>query len=201
MKVLSIVPSYYPAKIYGGTIFSIHETNYQICKKKSKITIDVLTTTANGNSRLKNKKNRLISYLKNYKVFYCFDEVINRFSFSFFFKLIERIKKNDLIHLQDIFSYFAILTIIFSSFYKKKIIISPRGSLSEWSLKSKLFVIKKIIFFLFLNIKNNIYWHVTSNLEKKDLNKLGVKKNIIVIENFAFKASYIKIKKNGGLKI
>ena len=56
MKILSIVPSYYPAKIYGGTIFSIHESNYEICKKNSKIQINVLTTTANGKKRLENKK-------------------------------------------------------------------------------------------------------------------------------------------------
>ena len=113
MRVLSVVPSYYPAKIYGGTIFSIHETNTQICKTNSKIKINVITTTANGNKRLKNKKNKLINYLSNYNVFYCFDEIINRFSFSFFINLKQKLKRSDLVHLQDIFSYFAILTLIF----------------------------------------------------------------------------------------
>lgn len=195
MKILSIVPSYYPAKIYGGTIFSIHESNYEICKKNSKIQINVLTTTANGKKRLENKKNKLINYLKNYKVFYCFDEIINRFSISFFFKILSKIKKSDLIHLQDIFSYFAILTIILSSIYKKKIIISPRGSLSIWSLKSKFYIVKKIIVYFILSIKPNIFWHVTSNLEKNDLIKLSIKNNITIIENFAFKPFYLNLKK------
>ena len=44
-------------------------------------------------------------------------------------------------------------------------------------------------------MKKNIFWHVTSNLEKNDLKKLGIKENIRVIENFAFKPSFIKIKK------
>ena len=195
MKVLSVVPSYYPAKIYGGTIFSIHETNQEICKSNKNIKIDVLTTTANGRVRLKNKKNKLIRYLKNYSVFYCHDEIINRFSLSFIFKLQNKIKESDILHLQDIFSYFAILTVFFSYFYNKKIIISPRGSLSEWSLKSKYFILKKLIFLFIIKIKKNIFWHVTSNLEKNDLKKLGIKENIRVIENFAFKPSFIKIKK------
>lgn len=195
MKILSIVPSYYPAKIYGGTIFSIHETNTQICKTNSKVEINVLTTTANGSKRLKNKKNKLINYLPNYNVFYCFDEIINRFSFSFFINLKNKLKRIDLVHLQDIFSYFAILTLIFSWTYKKKLIVSPRGSLSEWSLKSKYLILKKIIVYLFINLKKNIHWHVTSSFEKKDLINLGITKNITVIENFSFKPFYTNIKK------
>lgn len=195
MRVLSVVPSYYPAKIYGGTIFSIHETNSQICKTNSKIKINVITTTANGNKRLKNKKNKLINYLSNYNVFYCFDEIINRFSFSFFINLKQKLKRSDLVHLQDIFSYFAILTLIFSRIYKKKLIISPRGSLSEWSLRSKFFILKKLIIYLFLNFKKDIHWHVTSSFEKKDLINLGIKKNIFIIENFSFKPVYVKLKK------
>ena len=71
-------------KIYGGTIFSIHETNQEICKSSKNIKIDVLTTTANGRVRLKNKKNKLIRYLKNYSVFYCHDKIINELSLSLF---------------------------------------------------------------------------------------------------------------------
>lgn len=195
MKILSVVPSYYPAKIYGGTIFSIHETNNQICKTNSKIKINVLTTTANGDKRLNNRKNKLINYLSNYSVFYCFDEIINRFSFSFLINLKKRLKNVDLVHLQDIFSYFAILTLIFSGIYKKKLIISPRGSLSNWSLRSKFFILKKIIVYLFLHFKKDIHWHVTSNFEKKDLINLGIKKNIHIVENFSFKPVYAKLKK------
>lgn len=193
MKILSVVPSYFPAKIYGGTIFSIHETNYQICKNNKNISIEVLTTTANGTKRLENKKNKLIRILDNYKVFYCYDEIINRFSMIFFVKLIKEVKNKDIIHLQDIFSYFAIITVVVSKIYKKKIIISPRGSMSEWSLKSKFYLIKRAIIFFYLKIQKNINWHVTSKLEKQDLKKIGITKKISIIENFAFEPKYTSI--------
>lgn len=193
MKILSVVPSYFPAKIYGGTIFSIHETNYQICKNNKNISIEVLTTTANGTKRLENKKNKLIRILDNYKVFYCYDEIINRFSIIFLVKLIKEVKNKDIIHLQDIFSYFAIITVVVSKIYKKKLIISPRGSMSEWSLKSKFYLIKRAIIFFYLNIQRNINWHVTSKLEKQDLKKIGITKKISIIENFAFEPKYTSI--------
>lgn len=181
IKILNIVPSYFPATIYGGVIFSTHFTNSLLTKQYKKLIVTISTSTANGKKRLY-KKNKIISKKKNYIIKYYFDEVINRLSISFIKNIYKDIKNNDIIHFQDIFSTFAIIGIIFATTLNKKIIISPRGVLSKWSLKSKYTFIKKIIYFFFFK-KNKYYWHTTSEAEKKDLIELGIKNKIYTIPN------------------
>ena len=172
LKILNIVPSYYPAKIYGGVIFSSHNANLEFSKKYKNIKIRVLTTTANGTNRLA-QKSFSKNFHKNYNVDYYFDEIINRFSLRLLLNLKKNIQKSDIIHFQDIFSIFSIVGIVISNFYKKKILISPRGVfLSEWALNSKKKILKKILFLIFFK-KKNLNWHVTSIMEKKGFESFG----------------------------
>lgn len=193
LKILNIVPSYYPAKIYGGVIFSSHNANLEFSKKYKNIKIRVLTTTANGTNRLA-QKSFSKNFHKNYNVDYYFDEIINRFSLRLLLNLKKNIQNSDIIHFQDIFSIFSIVGIVISNFYKKKILISPRGVLSEWALNSKKKILKKILLLIFFK-KKNLNWHVTSIMEKKDLNLLGIYKNIFIVPNLIKKSKY-KSKKN-----
>jgi len=193
LKVLNIVPSYYPAKVYGGVIFSSHITNLELSKKYSDIKISVSTSTANGKKRL-SSKSFTKNFKKNYKIIYYFDEIINRFSFSFLFNVHKDIKNSDIVHFQDIFSFFSIYGIVCSKFFKKKILISPRGVLNSWSINSKKKILKKIIFHLFFK-DQKYFWHATSLLEKKDLNLFGVRKNIFIIPNLILKKQSFSKKK------
>jgi hypothetical protein len=105
LKVLNIVPSYYPAKVYGGVIFSSHITNLELSKKYNDIKISVSTSTANGKKRL-SSKSFAKNFKKNYKIIYYFDEIINRFSFSFLFNVHRDIKNSDIVHLRGYFFFF-----------------------------------------------------------------------------------------------
>jgi glycosyltransferase involved in cell wall biosynthesis len=198
IKILNIVPSYFPATVYGGVIFSAHFTNALLTKNYKNFIVTVSTSTANGEKRLYTK-NRIILKKKNYIIKYYYDEIINRISISFIKNIFNDIKNNSIIHFQDIFSTFAIVGIIFACILNKKIIISPRGVLSYWSLKSKYTFMKKIIFYIFFK-KKNYYWHVTSEIERKDLTELGIKKRVFIIPNIIddkiLKTSGKLIKKN-----
>ena len=120
MRICVIVPSFYPAVFYGGTVFSIHESLKLFSNKKFEIFVS--TTSANGKTRLKVKKNIFLKLKKNYFVKYYFDEIINRFSFSFLFGIWEDVKKSNIVYIQDIFSIFAILGLLASRIYNKKCI-------------------------------------------------------------------------------
>ena len=136
----------------------------------------------------------------NYFVKYYFDEIINRFSLSFLFGIWSDVRKSDIVYVQDIFSIFAILGFIASRIYNKKCIIAPRGSLSEYSLKSRFYFLKIIWIFIFLKIINkNFFWHVTSKLEKKNISKLNLNGKVFIIPNF-IKFDLKKIKKLKYLK-
>lgn len=193
MRICVIVPSFFPAVFYGGTIFSIHESLKLFSNKK--LEIFVSTTSANGRTRLKVKKNIFLKLKQNYFVKYYFDEIINRFSLFFLFGIWSDVRKSNIVYVQDIFSIFAILGFVASRIYNKKCIIAPRGSLSEYSLKSRFYWLKMIWIFLFLKIMNkNFFWHVTSEFEKKDIFKLNLNGKIFIIPNF-IKFDLKKIKK------
>jgi len=183
MRISVIVPSFYPAGYYGGTIFSIHESLKLLSSRNIKIYVS--TTSANGDKRLNVKKNKFIKFKKNYYVKYYFDEIINRFSFSFLFGIWNDIKKSDIVYVQDIFSIFAVVAFIASNFYKKKCLIAPRGSLSEYGLRNKFYFVKKMWIYLFFKLLNNNYsWHITSDLEKKEILNLGLKGKKYTIPNY-----------------
>lgn len=193
MRICVIVPSFFPAVFYGGSIFSIHESLKLFSNKK--LEIFVSTTSANGSTRLKVKKNIFLKLKQNYFVKYYFDEIINRFSLSFLFGIWSDVRKSNIVYVQDIFSIFAILGFIASRIYNKKCIIAPRGSLSEYSLKSRFYWLKIIWIFIFLKIINkNFFWHVTSKFEKRDIFKLNLSGKIFIIPNF-IKFDLKKIKK------
>ena len=200
MRICVIVPSFYPAVFYGGTVFSIHESLKLFSNKKFEIFVS--TTSANGKTRLKVKKNIFLKLKKNYFVKYYFDEIINRFSFSFLFGIWEDVKKSNIVYIQDIFSIFAILGLLASRIYNKKCIIAPRGSLSEYSLKNKFYLFKVVWIFIFLKILNKkFFWHVTSNFEKKDIIRLNLTGKIFTIPNFIkFDLNKIKSLKNLNIK-
>ena len=193
MRICVIVPSFFPAVYYGGSIFSIHESLKLFSDKN--LQIFVSTTSANGNKRLKIKKNDFIEMKNNYFVKYYFDEIINRFSFSFLFGIWSDVKKSKIVYIQDVFSFFAALGFLASRIYNKKCIIAPRGSLSDYSLKNKYYWIKKIWIYFFLRLKNkNFYWHVTSSFEKQDILKLKLLGKIFIIPNY-IKFNLKKLKK------
>ena len=62
MRISVVVPSFYPAGYYGGTIFSIHESLKLL--SSSNIKVYVSTTSANGNKRLDIKKIHLLNLKK-----------------------------------------------------------------------------------------------------------------------------------------
>ncbi|MDD3106285.1 MAG: glycosyltransferase [Bacilli bacterium] len=76
--------------------------------------------------------------------------------------------------------------------HKKKILISPRGELSEKALKMKRF--KKMAFFIFsrvFSVYKNVFFHVTASSEIT-----GLKKHLNIRDEFIFFASNIPTKFN-----
>jgi glycosyltransferase involved in cell wall biosynthesis len=72
-----------------------------------------------------------------------------------------------------------IFFLLFSKIFKKKIILSPRGELyyDNLNLKKKIYI---IFFKLFL--RNNVFFHVTSQDEKMELiNILGINNSLITL--------------------
>ena len=69
MKIGLIVPSFYPATVYGGPIFSTKQFCEHIVKNKI-YTVEVLTTDSNKGKKLDVIKNKKHNFLGNKNIVY-----------------------------------------------------------------------------------------------------------------------------------
>lgn len=176
-----IIPSFYPAFVYGGPIFS----TYHVCKELAKfsdVDIKVSTTNTNMTSRLDVKKNRWIE-LNGFYVKYYNETIIDKFSFPLFFNIWKDIKSSDVIHIQSIFNTPTPISLIYSIIFRKKVLLSPRGSLGEWCLNNgnrlKLLWLKYAI----RPFLRNVVWHSTAQQEKNEILSIFPSSKVEVIPN------------------
>ncbi|MFC4872846.1 glycosyltransferase family 4 protein [Negadavirga shengliensis] len=95
-------------------------------------------------------------------------------NFTGFMKMLSSIRNSNTIYLNSFFSpYFAILPMFFGLFYKKKIIIAPRGEFSSGALAIKSRKKKAFLyFFKSLKIHRKVMWHATTIQEEKEIVRL-----------------------------
>jgi glycosyltransferase involved in cell wall biosynthesis len=144
MKILHISPSYAPAFVYGGPTISISELAESQKKSGSKIT--VFTTTANGKSELIIGQNP--SDVNGVRVYY-FPRITkdnSHFSPKLLFALFKEMNHFDVIHIHSWWNLVTIPSVFLCKIFKKRIVFSPRGMLSFYSIKSAS---KKIFHFFF----------------------------------------------------
>ncbi|WP_339386217.1 glycosyltransferase [Vibrio caribbeanicus] len=201
MRVNLIIPSFYPAFVYGGPIFS----TYHACNELAKfddVDIFVSTTNANMKSRLDVKINRWIR-LNGFFVKYYNETIIEKLSLKLFLNVWRDIQASDLVHVQSIFNTPTPISLLYSKILKKKVLLSPRGSLGEWCLnngsKLKLLWLKYAI----RPFLENVVWHSTSLQEKGEILRVfpnacveiipnGIEYGRFQVSNELSKTNYIK---------
>ena len=185
MKIGLIVPSFYPAVIYGGPIFSTKLFVEEIIKLN--YNVEVLTTNINKEKKLNVINNKNILFNKNRKItitYFSVNKLFKNISFKLIYNLRSKIKNFDIVKIEDTFSVYVPISLLISVIYKKKIILSPRGVFSSYSLKKNYFL-KYLWITLFIKpFCNKIIWHVTSSMEEKDIFNFFKKKiKTIIIPN------------------
>jgi len=136
MRVLHVSGSYFPAAVYGGPIFSIHN----LCRflVREGVEVSVLTTNANGKGVLEYPDGVVIDQ-DGVKVTYCARSVPVRhvFSLSLWRALKHIVPAFDLVHAH---SSFCMHTLWASRKARKEgvpFVISPRGSLHQEYIDAK----------------------------------------------------------------
>ena len=182
MKINLIIPSFYPATIYGGPIFSTLHTCAEL-SKLDEIKINVSTTNTNMHSKLDVKTNHDIKFEDNFYVKYYDETIISRFSFQLLFNIYKDIKKADIIHIQGIFDTPTPISLFYARLFKKPIILSPRGSLGLWCLdngnKFKSIWLNKLL----KPLVKNISWHATAQQEKDEILSIYPNAKVEIIPN------------------
>ncbi|UCQ10400.1 glycosyltransferase [Edwardsiella tarda] len=204
MRVSYISPSFYPATKYGGPIFS---TLYS-CREllKLNVDLDIHTTNVDIGGRLPvltDRKIRVNELDGNY-VYYHNENITNKISIGLLTNIPRSIIKADLVHVQSVFSSCVPVAVFFSFIFRKKIIISPRGSLGGWCLDQGSKFKRKWLDLFFRPFLSRIYWHVTSHDEKTDV--INVFNNIsddkfLIIPNGIERTSHSFLSKEDVYKI
>jgi glycosyltransferase involved in cell wall biosynthesis len=182
MKINIIIPSFYPATIYGGPIFSSLNTSRELSKLDN-IQISVSTTNANMHSKLDVKINEDIKFEDNFYVKYYDETKIDKISLPLLFNVWKDIKKSDIIHIQYMFNTTTPIGLFYSWLLKKPTILSPRGALGSWCLaQGNSFKDKWLKYFIKPFSKNTI-WHATAQQEKDEILSIYPNAKVSIIPN------------------
>jgi len=137
MKVLEVVPSFYPAHIYGGPIQSL----YHLCRSLADQGCDVkvLTTNANGpTANLDVDTGDEVELDGRFRVRYCRRILFGSVSWRLLLRLPSYAKWADVIHLTSVYSFPTLPALVLARLLGKPVVWSPRGSLQRWEGSSRV---------------------------------------------------------------
>ncbi len=181
MKILIVTPSFLPAHVYGGPTVSVSQLAKNIAKNNEVL---VLTTLANGKDELNITPNNIVKN-ESVNIIYFKRQTKDHshFSLDLFKFLYKNINNYDVIHINSWWNLVAIFSALICKFNHKKFILSPRGMLSNYTLKKSIY--KRIfheIFGKYILCGSTI--HLTSKLELENVQLILKDTNNIIIPNF-----------------
>lgn len=174
MKLGLIIHTFYPAFIAGGPIYSTLNTSKELSKLG--VVVNVSTSDLNCTEKLNIVPNVKHQVFDNIFVTYYSETRLGRFSFSCkqAVGLWKDVSEVDMVHVQGVFNLIIVLGLYYAVIQKKKVVLSPRGSLGTWVLKKRNFFKKIWLKLLIKNVASKINWHATSNQEKDEIDRKSV---------------------------
>lgn len=182
MKILHVVPTYFPAVRYGGPIWSVHSLCRALVYRGHEVT--VLTTNVDGTGTLDVPIGTPV-YLDNVQVIYFRTTLFKRAYFSP--ALLRYAKENighyDFLHLHSIFLWPTSSVARIAEDFGLPWCVSPRGSLVIELVRRRNFFIKKLWlnFFEKRNLRNSSFIHATSNQEHEDISQFNFSLPVIKV--------------------
>jgi glycosyltransferase involved in cell wall biosynthesis len=135
MRILQIIPYFYPATNIGGTASIVYETSKFLVENGHKVTV-YTTDVGDGTKRLDVVSNRKIS-VDGIDVIY-FKNIINSLAFinhlylppKYFGESYKDIKNFDIIHLHEVYTLMHVWAAILINNYKIPYVISAHGTVN-----------------------------------------------------------------------
>ena len=168
MKLSLIIPSFYPAVIYGGPIFSTLNTSKKLAKLDD-IEVYVSTTNTNMTSKLDVAVNKYVELEKGLYVKYYDETIIGKFSLALVLNIWRDIKKADVVHVQAIFNTPIPISLFWTRAFSKPTVLTPRGSLGKWVMGNGSRFKKLWLKFMIKPLADHVVWHATAEQEKQEI--------------------------------
>lgn len=184
MRILQINASYKPAYTYGGPTMSVSSLSEQLIKARHEVV--VFTTTANGKTELPVKANAA-KVIDGVRVIY-FDRITKdhtHFSPKLLNALRQQAKTFSIVHIHAWWNLVSVFSCAIALSKGAKVVVSPRGTLSNYSFKHKSGLLKSL-FHKTIGVKllRRCAIHATSVSELHELTDLINPKQIFNIPNF-----------------
>jgi glycosyltransferase involved in cell wall biosynthesis len=184
LKVLQVLPYYYPAHRYGGPVGSVHGLSRQLVKLGVDVT--VFTTNIDGPQDLTVPLEREV-LLDGVRVVY-FPVGRPRFyvrSAEFAAAVSTRVDEFDLVHIHGLYLY---PTLVSSRLCRQRAIpyiVAPRGMLDPYAIRGKSSFKKRLYLWLFerRNLDGAAALHFTSTEEQRLAAVLGIRSPGFVVPN------------------
>jgi len=178
IKILMFIP--YVGSNYGGTSKAVTELVQEVSSLG--ISIDIITTNANGLTKLNMPLNIWIRE-QNYRIRYFFCWYQNDFiiSPSLINWLISHVSEYDIVHTNTVFSPLVLLTHWVCKLRQISYIVTPHGMLEPWALSYKAW--KKQFYYSLLEkpaLQQASAIHVLTDSEAKNVYSLGLKHPVVI---------------------
>ena len=212
MLIIQINASYKPAYIYGGPTMSVSKLSEELVK--AGVNVQVLTTTANGLKELAvNTGETILVDGVPVRYFIRLSKDHSHFSPALLIGLYNELNKKDkptnsqysipdnehtvsnsqnqIIHIHAWWNMVSILSCIICLWKSKPVLLSPRGTLSNYTFNNRKSLLKNIFHqAIGKALLQRCHFHVTSEKEKADIIAIINPRSIIVIPNFVNLGSY-----------
>lgn len=181
MRVLQVNASYKPAYIYGGPTMSVSKLSEELVK--AGCTIEVFTTTANGVTELPETSQQVEGVQVRY--FKRITKDHSHFSPRLLTALWKEVRSFDIVHIHAWWNLVSVLASGIAVLRGVPVVLSPRGTLSDYSFTNRHVAIKKILHAVTGKfLLNRCYLHTTSEREEAAMTVLLKPKGIFTIHNF-----------------
>lgn len=192
MKILQIIPTYKPAYVYGGPVFSTS----LLCENLAAAghEVKMLTTTANGKAELQVRAGSThtvdgvkVTYFQRYTKDH------SHFAPGLMWEVFRDCKKYDVVHIHSWWNIPVMVSVLLCWLRGVKPVLSPRGTLSSFSFE-KSNAGGKAIFHKYIGkfLLGKTVFHVTADAEKEE--GKAINSDVFVLPNFIQLAGYDEIK-------
>lgn len=170
MKLLCVTPLYWPAVQLGGLAVSVNSLNKALAKKGVNVTVYTSNTGLNGNIPVNQEitiDRITVTYFRASNLFDFVGDTGWQFSGEMTKVMKRTIENFDLVHINGIWSYPAVIAAYFCRKYDKPYVISPHGMLFAYTLARKAW--KKWPYYTALtkrDIQNASALHFLTDCEK-----------------------------------
>lgn len=197
-KILQISAAYKPAFIYGGPTMSVAK----LCEALVNVgtNLEVLTTTANGQTELQVKPNHVqnvdgvaVTYYKRLTK----DHTHYAPALLKGFKNQIKQHRDSIVHIHAWWNLVSLLSCRLAKSKNVPVVLSPRGMLTAYTLGNRNTGIKSIMHRLIgKKLLQYCHIHVTSEKEKRDILQFIKPKSITVIPNLVELGNFIPQQQN-----